>query len=144
MAICASCGRELEPAWKFCIHCGAVVPESATEDAAATAVEDAPATAFETAPETRETTVIVAGEADAALTATALIELDAPLETAVAPAAVALSEIPAAIRPDPSEREGQRRPRSRLDVPLLIGIVLGVVGVVLLAYIAIAVFGPHA
>jgi len=22
MATCANCGRELEPAWKYCIHCG--------------------------------------------------------------------------------------------------------------------------
>lgn len=40
MTTCANCGRELQPAWKYCIHCGArttvpltgVVPSALTTD----------------------------------------------------------------------------------------------------------------
>ncbi|MCW4386023.1 zinc ribbon domain-containing protein [Salinibacterium sp. SYSU T00001] len=53
---------------------------------------------------------------------------------ALAPAAV-----PGAIRAADAPDE---RPRTRLDVPLLIGIVLGVAGVALLVYMGIVLFGP--
>jgi len=29
MASCGGCGEKLDPAWKFCIHCGAAVPRPA-------------------------------------------------------------------------------------------------------------------
>jgi hypothetical protein len=68
----------------------------------------------------------------------------APAGTAV-PAAIP-AEIPAAIRPAVAESLAADAPAKagrRLDVPLLIGIVLGSAGVVLIAYIAIVLFGPH-
>lgn len=46
--------------------------------------------------------------------------------------------IPPAIRPDTTVQ----LQRSKLDVPLLIGIVLGLAGTVLIVYMAILLFGP--
>lgn len=46
--------------------------------------------------------------------------------------------IPPAIRPD----AGAEPAKTKLDVPLLIGIVLGLAGTVLIVYLAILLFGP--
>ncbi|MHB1171964.1 MAG: hypothetical protein ACYCZY_05640 [Lacisediminihabitans sp.] len=48
-------------------------------------------------------------------------------------------DIPAAIRPDP----GQVKAHTRLDVPLLVGIVLCSVGLGLIVYGAIVFSGAH-
>ena len=38
MGRCTSCSAELQPAWKFCIHCGtAVIPSAIRPDVAASA-----------------------------------------------------------------------------------------------------------
>lgn len=47
-------------------------------------------------------------------------------------------DVPAAIRPDPVETT-----RGKVDIPLIIGFVLGTAGVVLIAYMAIWLFGPR-
>ncbi len=61
--------------------------------------------------------------------------------TRVVAAAAGVAEgIPAAIRPDDA---APARRRSRLDVPLLIGIVLGTAGVALIVYLTITILGPH-
>ena len=46
--------------------------------------------------------------------------------------------IPPAIRPDALAEP----PKTKLDIPLLIGIVLGLAGTVLIVYMAILLFGP--
>jgi hypothetical protein len=51
----------------------------------------------------------------------------------------AAAGVPGAIRPADAAAAA---PRSRLDVPLLIGSVLGVSGVALIVYIGILLFGP--
>lgn len=37
MATCATCSRELQPEWRFCVHCGTAVSPTAVVDAAAEA-----------------------------------------------------------------------------------------------------------
>lgn len=46
--------------------------------------------------------------------------------------------VPGAIRPEQAEAA-----RSKLDVPLLIGIALGAAGAALIVYVAIALFAPR-
>ena len=47
--------------------------------------------------------------------------------------------IPPAIRPEATTTMGRK---TRLDVPLLVGVVLGLAGTVLIVYMAILLFGP--
>jgi len=54
-------------------------------------------------------------------------------------ALVTTAAVPGAIRAE----DAAAAPRTRLDVPLLIGIVLGVAGAALLVYMGILFFGPH-
>lgn len=53
-------------------------------------------------------------------------------------ALVTTAAVPGAIRPE----DVAAAPRTRLDVPLLIGIVLGVAGAALLVYMGIQFFAP--
>ncbi|MCU1514893.1 MAG: hypothetical protein JWO10_1983 [Microbacteriaceae bacterium] len=83
MGVCTNCGKSLDPAWKFCIYCGATVE-----------------------PTTRA------------------------------------EPIPNAIRPDPTEVAARKR--SRVDVPLLIGIGLAAAGAAMIVYLAVLFLLPHA
>lgn len=88
-----SCGANIAPEWKFCIHCGTVAPTVSPR------------------------------------------RYDARGRS---------QGLPAAIRPEPAHLASTPAGRStRLDVPLLLGIVLGVAGVALIVYLAIMTFGPQ-
>lgn len=53
----------------------------------------------------------------------------------------AVPSIPSAIRPDDA---ADARRRSRLDVPLLVGLALAAAGVALIVYLTITILRPHA
>lgn len=51
MAECSNCGATLDPAWKFCIHCGTAVASAASPAAIPSAIRpDAPAEPKRTGP----------------------------------------------------------------------------------------------
>ncbi|WP_141879268.1 zinc ribbon domain-containing protein [Homoserinimonas aerilata] len=150
MPTCPSCARQLSPEWKFCIHCGADL--SAAEPAAP--ITDAPAPLLEVP--VADAPVADAPVADAPLA-------DAPTSVAEIREAIQGETVPAAIRPEPaqtasdtagdasetpaapaSRRTAQKteRQKTKLDVPLLIGVVLGIAGVALIVYMGIELFGP--
>ena len=86
MSDCVNCSRSLDPAWKFCISCGARI---------ITVTPDIPA--------------------------------------AIRPAA------PSVFPPDDDPAPGPRR--FRVDVPLTIGIALGIAGIVLVVYMFFVLSG---
>ncbi len=123
MSKCTNCGAELDPAWKFCIVCGAPVPRS---DGAEAAPETAaPPRAPETSPAPR-----------------APVASEAPIEEPPATAA-----IPAAVRPsaeDDFDDEYDDVPRARKpDVAVLIGVAVTVIGIALIVAVAVVLFSPH-
>lgn len=61
------------------------------------------------------------------------------LAAASAVPAVVTAAVPGAIRQEDATADA---PRTRLDIPLLIGIVLGLAGAALLVYMGIVFFGP--
>ena len=121
MAECSECGAALEPAWKFCIFCG--TPVAGTTAPARPPLVDTPATLWPfTGPVAATPTPIPA--------------------VAVAPAPAARIAIPSVIRPhldalDPLDARyddvAETSARPTFDLPLVLGIAIGVFGVVAMA-----------
>ena len=105
MAECGKCGADLDPAWKFCIHCGTSV-----------AVTPAP-----------DTDPVPSGRSDPSPN---------PGQSP-APAPAARTEIPSAIRPhlhDESRGDDElESDRPTFDIPLVLGIAIGIFGVIAMA-----------
>ena len=145
MGVCVNCGGALEDRWKFCIFCGTPVQ-------AAPISEPAPEPAPEPAAEP-------ADEPDAG----AGIEPKLDVEPAAGDDGESAAEpeparppIPSAIRTfvpmdipneeedDPAVRQIRPRLRPRgVDVPLLLGIALGIAGVVLVIYVVAVLSGQE-
>ena len=105
MAECGECGADIDPAWKFCIHCGTLV-----------AVTPAPDTDPEPSPRP---------------------DLSPNSGQSPALASAARTEIPAAIRPHLHEEspgdDELESDRPAFDIPLVLGIAIGVFGVIAMA-----------
>lgn len=107
MAECGECGADLDPAWKFCIRCGtsvAVTPRPDTDPVPSARPDPSPNPGQSPAP---------------------------------APAPAARTEIPSAIRPhlhDESRGDDElESDRPTFDIPLVLGIAIGVFGVIAMA-----------
>ena len=105
MAECGECGADLDPAWKFCIRCGTPV-------AVTPALDTHPVASVRSDPSP------ISGQS-------------------LAPASAARTEIPSAIRPhlhDESRGDDElESARPTFDIPLVLGIAIGIFGVIAMA-----------
>jgi len=163
MGVCVNCGGDLEDRWKFCIFCGtpasrAPTSEPAAEPAAEPVVQPAAGPAgeldaeadAEAAPEDENENENEDEDEDEDEPDIASPIVDGPdwePEPARPPIPSAIRtfvpvEIPNEDEDDPAAR--QIRPRfrpRRVDIPLLLGIALGIAGVALIIYMAAVLSG---
>lgn len=154
MHTCPHCGASLSPEWKYCIYCGTTVTQAAGTDAPepdetpTPAPASASASASESVDETVGTPPDPATTPEVPTTPEAPSTTEAPNATEDAPSSPVTSQSEAEEAEPKRRKEGARRVaterrRSALDIPLLIGLVLGVSGIVLIVYMGILLFGPQ-
>jgi hypothetical protein len=159
MASCRSCSRDLDPSWKFCVHCGTAVR---SVDAAAPASVAPPAPApLVSAPESAPASVAPVGPAFASSTATAVASPAptslgtpaspdaAPVWTSAEPSTwpgaplrpASPASVPAAIRPESAEAAPPE-----FSVLAIVGFALALVGFApafVLGHLALARIRAH-
>ena len=154
MEECGECGVDLDPAWKFCIHCGtpvAVTPVAGTPlpvtPVAGTPLPVTPVAgtpAPDTEPVPRPRPDLTSNPSPSPSPSSSLSANPSP-SPASAPVPAARMAIPSAIRPhlhDESHGDdevGSDRPA--FDIPLVLGIAIGVFGVIAMATAFIILIG---
>lgn len=137
MGDCVNCGGRLKSEWKFCIFCGVPIAAVAPAAAPAPATAAAPAAPAPPAPGAQPAPAQPAPAAQA--------PAPAPQPPRSAPV------IPAAVRPsafgdhdhfpDDIDDLADITPRRRIDIPMILGVTLGIAGIALIIYMSIVLTG---